>query len=95
MFNALNALSEDCSLFTQPPWVNPYLLLAMLLSFALHFLIMYVPVLAETFSIVPLDITEWLLVTYFSVAVVLIDEILKFIGRTFITEKVVVKFKED
>jgi Ca2+-transporting ATPase len=95
MFNALNALSEDCSLFTQPPWVNPYLLLAMLLSFALHFLIMYVPVLAETFSIVPLDITEWLLVTYFSVAVVLIDEILKFIGRTFVTEKVVIKSKAD
>jgi Ca2+-transporting ATPase len=67
----------------------------MLLSFALHFLIMYVPILAETFSIVPLDITEWLLVTYFSVAVILIDEILKFIGRTFVTEKVVIKSKAD
>jgi len=93
MFNALNALSEDCSLFTQPPWVNPYLLFAMMLSFALHFLIMYVPILAETFSIVPLDFTEWLLVTYFSFAVVFIDEILKLLGRTFVTEKVVVKSK--
>jgi len=95
MFNALNALSEDCSLFTQPPWVNPYLLFAMMLSFALHFLIMYVPILAETFSIVPLDLTEWFLVTYFSFAVVFIDEILKLIGRTFVTEKVVVKSKVD
>ena len=88
MFNALNALSEDCSLLTQPPWVNPYLLLAMALSFALHFLIMYVPTLASVFAIVPLDANEWLLVLYFSVAVVLIDEALKFVGRTFVTAKV-------
>ena len=95
MFNALNALSEDCSLFTQPPWVNPYLLLAMMLSFALHFLIMYVPVFADTFSIVPLNLCEWLLVTYLSLAVVAIDEILKFVGRTFVTKKVDLKQKYD
>ncbi|KAJ8599142.1 hypothetical protein CTAYLR_008299 [Chrysophaeum taylorii] len=89
MFNALNALSEDCSLLTQPPWVNPYLLIAMCLSFGLHFLILYVPILAETFSIVPLTFSEWLLVFVFSFAVVIIDEILKFVGRTFITQKVV------
>ena len=88
MFNALNALSEDCSLLTQPPWVNPYLLLAMALSFSLHFVIMYVPTLASVFAIVPLDANEWLLVLYFSVAVVLIDEVLKFVGRTFVTAKV-------
>jgi hypothetical protein len=28
MFNSLNALSEDGSLLTMPPWVNPWLLLA-------------------------------------------------------------------
>ena len=33
MFNALNALSEDISLLVMPPWINPYLMLAMAVSF--------------------------------------------------------------
>ena len=84
MFNALNALSEDGSLLTMPPWCNPYLMAAMALSFGLHFLILYVPMLASVFSIVPLTLNEWLLVLLFSTPVVLIDEVLKFVGRTFV-----------
>ena len=40
MLNALNALSEDGSLIQMPPWVNPYLILAMLVSFAMHAVIL-------------------------------------------------------
>eukprot|EP00967_Tisochrysis_lutea_P037147 scaffold44703_cov18-Tisochrysis_lutea.AAC.2 len=40
MFNALNALSEDYSLLQMPPWSNPYLLVAIALSFSLHFVIL-------------------------------------------------------
>ena len=47
MFNALNALSEDGSLLHMPPWANPWLLVAMFVSFGLHFLILYVPFLAQ------------------------------------------------
>ncbi|KAF3658775.1 Calcium-transporting ATPase 4, endoplasmic reticulum-type [Capsicum annuum] len=81
MFNSLNALSEDGSLLTMPPWVNPWLLLAMSVSFGLHFLILYVPFLAQIFGIVPLSLNEWLLVLAVALPVILIDEILKFIGR--------------
>ncbi|RDY08862.1 Calcium-transporting ATPase 4, endoplasmic reticulum-type, partial [Mucuna pruriens] len=81
MFNSLNALSEDGSLLTMPPWVNPWLLLAMSISFGLHFLILYVPFLAQVFGIVPLSINEWLLVLAVALPVILIDEILKFVGR--------------
>eukprot|EP01029_Cantina_marsupialis_P021355 TRINITY_DN50_c0_g5_i2.p1 TRINITY_DN50_c0_g5~~TRINITY_DN50_c0_g5_i2.p1 ORF type:complete len:1015 (-),score=363.90 TRINITY_DN50_c0_g5_i2:317-3361(-) len=81
MLNALNAISEDGSLFSMPPWVNPWLLLAMCLSFGLHFLILYVPVLANIFSIVPLDFQDWMLVLLWSVPVVVLDEILKCVGR--------------
>merc|ERR1719235_2923796 len=63
------------------PWVNPYLLAAMVVSFGLHFLILYVPSLAEIFSIVPLSWEEWQLVLLFSLPVILIDEVLKFAGR--------------
>ncbi|KAM7496649.1 hypothetical protein LguiA_021063 [Lonicera macranthoides] len=81
MFNSLNALSEDVSLFTMPPWVNPWLLLAMSISFGLHFLILYVPFLAQVFGIVPLSLNEWLLVLAVALPVILIDEVLKFVGR--------------
>ncbi|KAJ7556513.1 hypothetical protein O6H91_05G086600 [Diphasiastrum complanatum] len=81
MFNSLNALSEDGSLLTMPPWVNPWLLVAMSISFGLHFLILYIPFLANIFGIVPLSLSEWLLVLAVSLPVILIDEVLKFIGR--------------
>ncbi|GAV64988.1 E1-E2_ATPase domain-containing protein/Cation_ATPase_C domain-containing protein/Cation_ATPase_N domain-containing protein/Hydrolase domain-containing protein [Cephalotus follicularis] len=81
MFNSLNALSEDGSLLTMPPWVNPWLLLAMFVSFGLHCLILYVPFLASAFGIVPLSFNEWLLVLAVAFPVILIDEILKFAGR--------------
>ncbi|KAK4761956.1 hypothetical protein SAY87_029840 [Trapa incisa] len=81
MFNSLNALSEDGSLLSMPPWVNPWLLVAMSVSFGLHFLILYVPFLAQVFGIVPLSLNEWLLVLAVAFPVILIDEVLKFIGR--------------
>lgn len=81
MFNSLNALSEDGSLLTMPPWVNPWLLVAMSISFGLHFLILYVPFLAQIFGIVPLSFNEWLLVLVVAFPVILIDEVLKFVGR--------------
>ena len=81
MFNALNAISEDGSLLSMPPWVNPWLLLAMAVSFGLHFVILYVPFLADIFSIVPLTVNDWIVVTAFSFPVILIDEGLKAVGR--------------
>lgn len=88
MFNAANALSEDNSLLKVPVWSNPWLLLAMAVSFGLHFVILYVPALAVTFSIVPLSLNEWLLVLVFALPVVLIDEVLKFIGRNVVNRSV-------
>mmetsp|Transcript_9645 Transcript_9645/g.24917 ORF Transcript_9645/g.24917 Transcript_9645/m.24917 type:complete len:1066 (-) Transcript_9645:13-3210(-) len=83
MLNALNALSEDGSLLQMPPWANPYLLLAMLVSIGLHFVILYIPVFAAVFSIVPLTYNDWVVVMAFSFPVILIDEVLKCFGRAF------------
>merc|ERR1712178_285596 len=80
MFNALNALSEDCSLLVVHPLVNPYLLIAMAISFALHFVILYIPFLAGIFQIVPLTWNDWIVVFVFSFPVILIEEGLKFVG---------------
>ena len=81
MMNALNALSEDGSLLSMPPWVNPYLLVAMAFSMGVHCVILYVPSFARIFQIVPLSGAEWGLVIGLSAPVVLIDEVLKFFGR--------------
>ncbi|EOD38936.1 hypothetical protein EMIHUDRAFT_251608 [Emiliania huxleyi CCMP1516] len=50
-------------------------------SLGLHFVIMYVPVLATIFSIVPLTLNDWLLVLAFSFPVIIVDEALKLVGR--------------
>ena len=84
MFNALNALSEDGSLFLPggtPPTANPWLLAAISLSLALHALILYVPALAGVFGTAPLGRGEWAAVFLLSAPVILLDEILKAVSR--------------
>jgi Ca2+ transporting ATPase len=83
MFNALNALSENGSLVTHPPWSNPWLVGAITISMALHCVILYVPWLATTFSVAPLTYQEWRAVLWFSFPVILVDEVLKLISRRF------------
>ncbi|KAL1521948.1 hypothetical protein AB1Y20_021595 [Prymnesium parvum] len=95
MLNALNALSEDGSLLQMPPWANPWLLLAMFVSFGLHFVILYVPFLASIFSIVPLTFNDWLLVLAFSFPVILIDEVLKLCGRMYNAKEMKARMKTD
>ncbi|GAA93404.1 hypothetical protein E5Q_00045 [Mixia osmundae IAM 14324] len=84
MANALNSLSENESLLTLPPWANLYLCGAICLSMALHFMILYVPFFADLFVIVPLNWAEWKAVLAFSLPVIVIDEVFKFIGVNFI-----------
>lgn len=81
MFNALNALSENQSLFVIPPWSNVWVLVAISLSFALHFAIVYIPVLSAIFHVAPLTWAEWQIVVALSFPVVILDEFIKFISR--------------
>jgi len=89
MLNAFNALSEDGSLVQMPPWANPYLIIAASFSVLVHIGILYVPVLAKIFGVCALDAHDWLLVMAFSSPVILIDEVLKFIGRTSLRERAI------
>ena len=95
MLNALNALSEDGSLLQMPPWANPWLLVAMAVSFGLHFVILYVPFLASIFEIVPLTWNDWMLVLIFSFPVILVDEVLKFFGRRMQRIELAKRLKSD
>jgi len=83
MCNAINALSENQSLLRMPPWINPFLIGAMALSFGLHFVILHVDFLAVVFQITPLSFAQWMVVMKFSLPVILLDELLKWVARNY------------
>ncbi|KAK9470643.1 uncharacterized protein V1510DRAFT_249886 [Dipodascopsis tothii] len=91
MFNAVNGLSASDSLLTFPIWKNMTLVYAIALSMVLHFAILYVPFLASLFSVVALNQAEWIAVVAISAPVLAIDEVLKFVERTFVVAKTKVK----
>ena len=79
--DALNALSEEASLFVMPPHRNMYLVGAIVGSFVAHFAILYIPFLASIFSVAPLTLHDWMIVLAFSFPVIVIDEVLKCFSR--------------
>ncbi|KAM4044160.1 sarcoplasmic/endoplasmic reticulum calcium ATPase 3 [Anomaloglossus baeobatrachus] len=81
MCNALNSLSENQSLLRMPPWLNIWLLCAIVMSMALHFLILYVKPMPLIFQVTPLNCTQWVVVMKISLPVILLDEGLKYISR--------------
>ncbi|KAJ2685773.1 hypothetical protein IWW39_004058 [Coemansia spiralis] len=90
MFNAMNSLSENASLLEVPLWCNPSLIGAIALSFALHFAILYIPVFNSVFSVAPLGLAEWKAILCISAPIILVDELLKWVARTFVDPPTVV-----
>lgn len=81
MLNALNATSENVSLLVTGFFVNPWLIRAIGLSVFLHCMVMYVPFFAKIFSIVPLNLQDWILVMIFSIPILPIEEVIKYFSR--------------
>eukprot|EP01023_Acetabularia_acetabulum_P010219 TRINITY_DN14679_c0_g1_i2.p1 TRINITY_DN14679_c0_g1~~TRINITY_DN14679_c0_g1_i2.p1 ORF type:complete len:763 (-),score=149.08 TRINITY_DN14679_c0_g1_i2:266-2374(-) len=84
MFNALNALSENGSLLQIPPWSNPMLLGAILLSILLHMFILTFGPATVIFGVTQLSTAEWIQVIKLSFPVIIVDEVLKLCSRIFI-----------
>uniref|UniRef100_A0A6Q2Y5Q8 Calcium-transporting ATPase n=1 Tax=Esox lucius TaxID=8010 RepID=A0A6Q2Y5Q8_ESOLU len=95
MCNALNSLSENQSLLKMPPWSNPWLVGAICLSMALHFLILYVDPLPVVFQIRPLSWPQWVVVLKMSLPVIFMDEALKFLARNWIEPGTDVERREE
>uniref|UniRef100_A0A8D1AY22 P-type Ca(2+) transporter n=2 Tax=Sus scrofa TaxID=9823 RepID=A0A8D1AY22_PIG len=87
MCNALNSVSENQSLLRMPPWLNPWLLAAVAMSMALHFLILLVPPLPLIFQVTPLSGRQWVVVLQISLPVILLDEALKYLSRKHVDEE--------
>ncbi|PWA33265.1 hypothetical protein CCH79_00013595 [Gambusia affinis] len=86
MCNALNSLSENQSLVRMPPWSNLWLMGAMSLSMSLHFMIIYVDPLPMIFKLTHLNVEQWMMVLKLSFPVILLDELLKFVARTYLED---------
>lgn len=95
MLNALNAISQDNSLFHQSPFVNLWLLGAIANSIFLHWVIVYVPFLNKIFSISYMTGQEWLIVLAFSFPVIILDEILKVFARAFNKKELAERLKNE
>merc|ERR1711994_819020 len=83
IFQAPEAMTMALSLLVMHPWVNIYLLMAMALSFSLHFMILYIDVFNVVFNISALSLDQWIVVLKFSLPVLLCDEALKFVARNY------------
>jgi Ca2+ transporting ATPase len=79
MLNAMNALSSSESLLTLPLWENMMLVYAITLSMALHFALLYTPILQTLFSILPLNWNEWQAVLVISAPVMLVDPLPRYL----------------
>jgi len=86
MFKALSAVSVDNSLFRVGPLENPWLILGVSVPFLLHLAVLYsaklgFPGLGDAFGMVPLSIENWLSVLCWALPILVVEEILKAVGR--------------
>lgn len=81
MLKALSAVSLSSSVFVTPPWKNIWLISACASAFLLHLSILYIPYLATLLRVYPLTVKDWQTVFAFSFPILIVEEVLKFIGR--------------
>ena len=86
MLKALSAVSVDNSLLRVGPQSNPWLLLGVSVPFLLHLFVLYssdlgLPALGESFGMVPLSTDDWVTVLCWALPILLVDEVLKAVGR--------------
>jgi Ca2+-transporting ATPase len=86
MLKALSAVSVDSSIFKVGPQDNPALLLGVSGPFLLHLFVLYssklgFPGLGDSFGMVPLSIDDWATVLTWAAPILIVDEVLKAIGR--------------
>lgn len=95
MFNAFNSTCENQSIIKMPPWKNMWLIYAVATSFALHFMVLYIPVFSFMFGVAALTWAEWYAVLALSLPVIIIDEVCKFASRNIMMKKERASTKAD
>lgn len=80
LFNVFNARSDTVSAFVRP-FANRWLIAAVAASLLLHALVLYLPVLQQAFSTVPLTVRDWLVCAAVASSVVWTRELWKLGAR--------------
>ena len=81
LFHAFNVRSEDRSIFAQGVLSNPAMNRAFLAGLALQLSVLLIPPLQGVFSVVPMDLAQWLTVLVLAAAPVPICECAKALAR--------------
>ena len=79
LFFVFSCRSEQFSVFRINPVSNIYLILAVILSFFMHYLVLYLPVLQQLFKTTALTLTEWSVVVIVASSATFIVEVVQFI----------------
>jgi Ca2+-transporting ATPase len=87
MLKALSAVSVESSIFKLGPQKNPFLIIGVAIPLMLHIAVMYsgylkLGGLGQSLGIVPLSVENWITVLKFSGPILIVEELLKFIGRS-------------
>ncbi len=81
MLKALSAVSVDNSMLYAPPWRNGWLIAGVALPSFLHLAMLYTPSACSILGLEPLTVEDWFTVLRFSIPILLVEEVLKAIGR--------------
>ena len=79
LFFVFSCRSEQLSLFRINPFSNLYLILAVILSFMMHYLVVYVPVLQQLFKTTALTMGQWSLIVLVASSSTFVVEAAQFI----------------
>jgi Ca2+-transporting ATPase len=88
LFHAFNCRSPLVSIFTIRPLLSRPLVLAVVLSAAIHLVAILVPGLRPIFRTFALTTYEWEVMLLLSASIIPVIELLKFFQRLFVTEPV-------
>ena len=80
-FNAWNCRSEEDSIFTKNIFSNKFLLGATCIVIVLQLLAVYTPFLQKVLHLMPLALSEWLLIIVVGSSIVIVEEIRKLLMR--------------
>ncbi len=87
MLKALSAVSVDNSMLYAPPWRNGWLIAGVTLPSLLHLAMLYTPSACSMLGLEPLTVEDWFTVLRFSIPILLVEEMLKAIGRRVTTSE--------
>lgn len=74
-FHVWNARSETKSIFEMNPFSNPYLFVSLILAFSAQLSALYLPAMQNIFGMVPLSLSDWILIFYVASSVIVVVEL--------------------